>query len=170
MTDYIVNTETKSYTVSINANDTVVINDKDHQVKLSKLSDYSYLLKVDNKIYQITSERNGSNNYTFTIDGFYYDISVRTLLEEKAFEHLKNKAQYNHNSIVKSPMPGLVLKIKKNVGDQVEIGESLIILEAMKMENDIRASISGVIKEIPIKENSAVEKNETLVVISNGDV
>jgi pyruvate carboxylase subunit B len=62
-------------------------------------------------------------------------------------------------------MPGLILKIKKSVGDEVEMGESIILLEAMKMENDIKAGSSGVIKEICVSENSAVEKNETLVVI-----
>ena len=87
------------------------------------------------------------------------------MLEEKAFELLKNKAKDNHSTVVKSPMPGLVLKIKKKVGDSVEMGESLLLLEAMKMENDIRAASSGVIKEIRISENSAVEKNEVLLVI-----
>ena len=108
---------------------------------------------------------NNSNNYSFFIDGFSYDVSVRTLLEEKAHELLKNRAKDNNSAVVKSPMPGLVLKIMRKVGDTVEMGESLILLEAMKMENDIKAAASGEIKEIRVSENSAVEKNETLVII-----
>jgi len=165
MNDFVVNTGSKEFNIKINRNNQIIVNNKERKVELSKLSDFSYLLKVDNKIYHITSEKNDSNCYSFFIDGFSYEVSVRTLLEEKAYELLKNKANENHNAIVKSPMPGLVLKIKKKVGDKVEMGESLLLLEAMKMENDIRASSTGVIKEIRISENSAVEKNEALMII-----
>ena len=165
MNDFVVNTGLENFNITINRNNKILVNEKEREVELSKLSDYSYLLKVDEKVYHITSEKNDSNNYSFFIDGFSYDVSVRTLLEEKAYELLKNKAKDNHSAVIKSPMPGLVLKIKKKVGDTVEMGESLILLEAMKMENDIRAASSGEIKEIRVSENSAVEKNEILVVI-----
>ena len=165
MNDFVVNTGLEDFNITINRSNKILVNEKEREVELSKLSDYSYLLKVDEKVYHITSEKNDSNNYSFFIDGFSYDVSVRTLLEEKAYELLKNKAKDNHSAVIKSPMPGLVLKIKKKVGDTVEMGESLILLEAMKMENDIRAASSGEIKEIRVSENSAVEKNEILVVI-----
>jgi len=165
MNDFVVNTGLEDFNITINRSNKILVNDNEREVELSKLSDFSYLLKVDDKVYHITSEKNNSNNYSFFIDGFSYDVSVRTLLEDKAHELLKNKAKDNHSAVVKSPMPGLVLKIKKKVGDTVEMGESLILLEAMKMENDIRAASSGEIKEIRVAENSAVEKNEILVVI-----
>lgn len=165
MNDFVVKTGLENFNITINRNNKVLVNNNERKVELSKLSDYSYLLKVDDKVYHITSEKNDSNSYSFFIDGFSYNVSVRTLLEEKAFELLKNKAKDNHSAVVKSPMPGLVLKIKKKVGDQVQIGEPLILLEAMKMENDIKATSSGEIKEIRVSENSAVEKNETLMII-----
>jgi biotin carboxyl carrier protein len=63
---------------------------------------------------------------------------------------------------VKAPMPGLILKVRKKVGDHVELGESVIILEAMKMENDLKAHASGIIENIYVTEGSAVEKGCTL--------
>jgi biotin carboxyl carrier protein len=63
---------------------------------------------------------------------------------------------------VKAPMPGLILKIRKKAGETVEQGESLIILEAMKMENDLKAPASGIIKSILVSEGSAVEKGVVL--------
>ncbi|MEE9430120.1 MAG: biotin/lipoyl-containing protein [Melioribacteraceae bacterium] len=166
MNEFVVNLENKEFNISIDKTNKVIVNGKERNVELSKLSDFSYLLKVDEKVYHITSEKKDSKNYSFFIDGFSYDVSVRTLLEEKAYELLKNKSNNNHNAVVKSPMPGLVLKIKKKVGDKVEMGDSLLLLEAMKMENDIRATSSGVVKEIFVSENSAVEKNEILMIIS----
>jgi biotin carboxyl carrier protein len=62
-------------------------------------------------------------------------------------------------------LPGLIVKILKQVGDSVEIGEPIILLEAMKMENEIRASASGIIKSISTKENNSVEKGEILLEI-----
>ena len=62
-------------------------------------------------------------------------------------------------------MPGLIIKINKKIGDEIEIGESVLVLEAMKMENDVRASASGKIKEIRAKEGSSVEKDQVIVII-----
>lgn len=55
-------------------------------------------------------------------------------------------------------MPGLVLKILKKVGDKVQKYDTVMILEAMKMENEIKASIDGIITEINVSEGKPVEK------------
>jgi len=64
-----------------------------------------------------------------------------------------------------APMPGNVWKILVNVGDQVKEGDALLILEAMKMENEIAAPCAGTVKEIPVQEGQAVSKDAVLVVI-----
>lgn len=66
---------------------------------------------------------------------------------------------------VKAPMPGLVVKIEAKVGQSVTRGQGVVVVEAMKMENEVRASDSGVVKEIRVKERQTVEKGEVLVVI-----
>jgi biotin carboxyl carrier protein len=90
---------------------------------------------------------------------------VRTNLEEKANDYLKNKAKESGSEIIKSPMPGLIVKILKKVGENVQMGEPILLLEAMKMENEIRASASGIVKSISAKENNSVEKGESLLEI-----
>jgi len=64
---------------------------------------------------------------------------------------------------VLAPMPGLVIQIIANVGDQVRKGENLIILEAMKMENMIKSPTDGVIKSIEVKQDKTVDKNQVLI-------
>jgi len=64
---------------------------------------------------------------------------------------------------VKAPMPGLVLDIKVNIGDSVKKGDTLLILEAMKMENAIKSPIDAVIKSIEVTAQQAVDKNAVLV-------
>ena len=67
-------------------------------------------------------------------------------------------------NIIKSPMPGLVLKINKSAGDEVIAGETLLVLEAMKMENQIKSPVNGRIHTINVQEGAAVEKGSTLIV------
>ncbi|UZH53951.1 hypothetical protein JRG66_07965 [Salinimicrobium tongyeongense] len=66
---------------------------------------------------------------------------------------------------VEAPLPGSIFKMKVKVGDAVAKGDSLLILEAMKMENDVLADQAGVIKEIKVKEGDAVLQNDLLMVI-----
>ena len=165
MADFIVSINEKKNSLKILSHDKVELNGNNHEVELSQLSKYTYLLKVDNNIYHVTSEKLNSQNYSFTINGSTYNTTVRTNLEEKANVYLQNKAKESGTEIIKSPMPGLIVKILKQVGDNVEVGDPIILLEAMKMENEIRASASGIIKSISTKENASVEKGQALLEI-----
>ena len=165
MNDYTVSVNNNKHNLKILKNNKVELNGDNFDVELSQLSKYSYLLKVNNRVYQVTSDKNNHENYLLTIAGYSYNITVRTNLEEKANEYLKNKATESNSEVIKSPMPGLIVKILKKVGDNIQMGEPIFLLEAMKMENEIRASASGVIKSINVKENNSVEKGEVLLEI-----
>lgn len=67
---------------------------------------------------------------------------------------------------VKAPMPGLVVKILKSPGDEIRKGEPLLVVEAMKMENEISAPHAGKIEEIRVSERQAVEKGEQLLILN----
>lgn len=67
--------------------------------------------------------------------------------------------------VVPAPMAGLVLSVAKNVGDPVKKGDILLILEAMKMENEILAPSDGVVKSILVSANQSVESNQPLMTI-----
>lgn len=97
------------------------------------------------------------------INGNVYSILLRDhydlLLDNMGMQFSKK----NGAAILKAPMPGLVLDLMVNVGDSVKKGDSLLILEAMKMENIIKASEDVVIKSIEISQHSIVEKNQVLL-------
>lgn len=67
--------------------------------------------------------------------------------------------------VVISPMPGNINRIKVNVGDKVKKGDILLILEAMKMENEINATDDGTVKEILVKKGQKVSGGDMLVII-----
>jgi len=66
---------------------------------------------------------------------------------------------------LRAPMPGMIVKYEKNVGDTVKIGDTIVILEAMKMENALPAPVAGTIKAINFKSGDSVAKNDILCVI-----
>ncbi len=66
---------------------------------------------------------------------------------------------------VKAPMPGSILAVKASVGQAVKTGDVLVVLEAMKMENDITAPCDGTVKEIVVTKGTTVNTDDVLVVI-----
>ena len=66
---------------------------------------------------------------------------------------------------VKAPMPGTILAVKKNVGDAVKAGDVIVVLEAMKMENDIVAPCDGTVKSINAPKGTTVNTDDVLAVI-----
>jgi len=68
--------------------------------------------------------------------------------------------------VVTSPMPGVINDIRVKAGDEVKPGDVLVILEAMKMENQIKADIAGTVKEIRVTKGQAVNSGDPLVVIN----
>ena len=84
---------------------------------------------------------------------------MHLLLEKLGFDTTKS-AKMNQ---LKAPMPGLVIEYFVNEGDDVQAGDKLMILEAMKMENIIKASGEGKIKKLIVSKGSTVEKNQLLI-------
>lgn len=66
---------------------------------------------------------------------------------------------------IKCPLPGTVLAIKVNVGDTVAVGQTLLVLEAMKMENNIQAESAGVVRQILVQQGASVMEGDNLIVI-----
>jgi biotin carboxyl carrier protein len=165
MNEFVVTINSKRKNVSLSGKTEIYVDDKLYYQELHHLSGDTYLLKLDNKIYEVSADKIDNDRFIISIEGRNYDAIIRTSLQEKAAKLIELKVLANHKLEVKAPMPGMVLKIKKQTGDNVVQGESVLILEAMKMENDLRAHISGRIKSMNVKEGTAVEKGYTLFII-----
>lgn len=68
--------------------------------------------------------------------------------------------------VVKAPMPGLVVRVEVSAGQVVEAGDGLVVVEAMKMENELRASHAGIVEQIHVSAGQRVEKGAPLVTLS----
>ena len=96
------------------------------------------------------------NNNSYAVDiADHLDL----LIKEMGFS-IGNVKKVNE---IKAPMPGLILDINVNVGDEVTEGDTILVLEAMKMENSITSPRDGIIKSIAVQKTDAVEKNQLLI-------
>jgi len=66
---------------------------------------------------------------------------------------------------IKAPLPGLILKILVKPGDMIKAGQNVLVMEAMKMENDIQSKHDGVVREIKVREGDSVEEGDLLIVL-----
>ena len=64
-----------------------------------------------------------------------------------------------------APMPGLIVRVNVSVGDRVEAGQGIVVMEAMKMENELRANAAGTVKSVEVLPGTAVEKGALLVAL-----
>ena len=84
----------------------------------------------------------------------------------RSAEQAKKTTVTGGDKTVKSPMPGRVVKVLIAKGDVVEIGQGLLVLEAMKMENEVRARIAGTVAEVHVTPGATVEGNAKLVTLA----
>jgi len=91
-----------------------------------------------------------------------YDIKLKDDTDE-LLERLGLGQKHNKVQNIKAPMPGLVLDIKVKAGDAVKKGDALLVLEAMKMENIIKAPGEAVVKKVNAEKGKPVEKNQVLI-------
>ena len=165
MSDFVVTLNDKKKTVSISGNSHILIDDQKIEYELILLNSHTYLLKINDQFFEISVDKTGNGKYSLLIDGNQYETIIRSALQEKVSELLQQKNTIHTKTEVRAPMPGMILKIKKDINDKVKQGETILILEAMKMENDLRSPRSGILSEIMTKEGSAVEKGTVLFTI-----
>ena len=92
-----------------------------------------------------------------------YLISKKGPLDELIAQLGLDKVKVRKLSQLKSPMPGRIVAISISVGDEIEVGDSLLTLEAMKMENVLKSEGVGIVKSIEVKTDQVVDRGAVLV-------
>lgn len=131
----------------------------------------------------------GSPEVRVTIDGMSHTVAVESeehgvwrvvdrgavrevTIEDERTRHIRSLAGAGKSvagGVLKAPMPGLVVRIAVSEGDVVAAGAGLVVLEAMKMENELKAPSAGTIRSIRVITGQAVEKGEVLLTLNVAD-
>ncbi|MBI2609324.1 MAG: acetyl-CoA carboxylase biotin carboxyl carrier protein subunit [Deltaproteobacteria bacterium] len=133
----------------------IVINDTKYEVP----SNWQNILVLENKVFHATSYKQEKNQYHTFVNGRTVRLKLQTE-QEKLHDSLAQEDEANH---LTTSMPGKIVKVMVQVGDVVHKGQSLVIMEAMKMENVLKSPCEGTIQEIKVQEGSSVDAGATLI-------
>jgi biotin carboxyl carrier protein len=178
---YISTIHQRSYSVDIH---------KEHKLTSVSLSGINYVLDW-RQIATLAADGSEGGRYSFLIGGKSYEVFARRLVqsgekESQTYEILLAGQRFEVTiedertrmlagltragvssgaARIQAPMPGLVVNVLLEVGASVEQGQAVIVLEAMKMENDLVSPITGTIKEIKVGKGQTVDQGAVLVLV-----
>lgn len=132
------------------------INGNTYEAEILNVEDQTIALELNGTPYQVTVDKEVKQTKT---------PRVVVQAAPAAPNDIPKTAPAKALSEIKSPLPGTILEIHCKVGDTVAIGQKVLMLEAMKMENNIEADKAGVVKEIKVGKGDAVMEGDVLIII-----
>lgn len=146
---------------------TIAVDDETFDVDLVKVSPTEYSVLYKNKSYNIEVVP-GREPKHFTVNTFYFTNDIEIVDAETRYIRSRDNAAGGHiSNIIRSPMPGKIVKILVAEGDAVEVGQTVIIVSAMKMESEFKAAKAGIVSKISVAEGDTVDGNQVLVEIDD---
>jgi biotin carboxyl carrier protein len=148
-----------TFTITIEKHDdgyTALIDGKQHKIDECRLQENLVVLRVDGVLHHVYYAR-GKESVHVAVNGEHYSFD-----STKGSKTARRTAAENADSVC-SPMPGLVVKIPVGVGERVTAGQTLAIVEAMKMQNELSSPRDGVVKKIYFGEGEQVDALQPIV-------
>ncbi|WP_316832320.1 acetyl-CoA carboxylase biotin carboxyl carrier protein subunit [Pedobacter aquatilis] len=143
----------------------ILLNNKQLDVDLRDLEGNITSVIFENKSFntELVELNRAEKTCTIKVNGNIYKVDIEDQFDQLLKQLGLDNLSANKIAEIKAPMPGLVLNVKVNEGEEIKKGDNLLILEAMKMENILKSSADGVIKKILVKQGDKVEKNQILI-------
>jgi biotin carboxyl carrier protein len=148
---------------------TISVDDETFNVDLVKVgpAEYSVLYKGRSFNIEIVPGREPKH---YTVNTFYFTHEIEVVDAETRYIRSRDNVSDGHvSNIIRSPMPGKIVKILVAEGDTVEVGQTVIIVSAMKMESEFKATKAGIVSLIPVAEGDTVDGNQVLLEIEEAE-
>jgi biotin carboxyl carrier protein len=143
--------------------DRVIVDGEPVEARLHRLGPDTVHLLLDGRSYVLTLGRDDAQSVRVTHAGHTKSVRLKTerdlLLERLGI----SEANGGGATELRAPMPGLVLQVLVEPGQAVDAGAGLVVLEAMKMENELRAEAAATVAQVHVAPGAAVTKNDLLV-------
>jgi len=141
------------------------INGHRKEIKIFENEEGFTFIEFKNKKYLAEITDKSQNKYTVLLKGVSYSFTIESPISYRRRKYLEKYKQHNKIEIVTAPMPGKVLELLVEESSHVKEGEAILILEAMKMQNEIIAQVTGKVKRISVKAGDSVTKDDVLMEI-----
>jgi biotin carboxyl carrier protein len=154
--------EEKSFDVEIDG-ESISVNGAPVSWDVTKINDHHFHILRNHISYNVEILSQNDQVVILQINGHKVEVQTKDKLDLLLEKLGMDKIHDEKLNDLKAPMPGLILKIEAEVGQEVVKGDTLMILEAMKMENVIKAAGEGTVKAIKVKQGDTVEKNQVMI-------
>ena len=135
------------------------IDDREYRLTASEVEPNVYLLKNENQIYQVYVAPNGIVNIGV------HQLEIN-LTDPKRLRGAKSGAEHADGAVeIKTAMPGKLVRILTEIGAEIKQGEGVLIVEAMKMQNEMKSPKDGIVREIRFAEGATVNAGDVLAII-----
>jgi biotin carboxyl carrier protein len=122
------------------------------------------MVTIGDEVHRVVVRRGAQRgDYTLWVDGYRFDLEALDERTAAIRELSKLSAKAAGPAPLVAPMPGLIVRVNVKAGDKVVQGQGLIVMEAMKMENELRAQAGGTVKSVNVTPGTAVEKGTLLI-------
>ena len=157
----------KEYIIEVGQDNEISVNDEKYAIDFRWVAEGGMvsLLLNHRSLEAVVDERD--DHWEVLTDGELYTVFVQ---DERAYRLAQARGtglDMGHEAGVKAPMPGLIIRVLVEVGDTVERNEKVVILESMKMENELRSPREGVVTAVHVTPGASVEKDQILILIGD---
>ena len=122
------------------------------------------VVRIGDEVFRVVVEkREGRGRYFLWVDGYRFDAEALDERRRALRDLSAATAGPAGPAPIVAPMPGLIVRVNVSPGDTVEAGQGVVVMEAMKMENELRATASGKVRSVEVTVGTAVEKGALLV-------
>ena len=140
---------------------TFTVDSVEHKAEVEAIGPSAYSILVGTRSYEVKIEESG-DNFVVTVDGRRFEVAIQ---DPRRTSGRAGGIDSGGSRDIVSPMPGKVIRVLVAAGDEVHPGQGLLVVEAMKMQNEIKAPGAGKIKTVRVSEGSAVAAGEVMVVV-----
>jgi propionyl-CoA carboxylase alpha chain len=156
-------TSNNAFEFFIDENDKYTYNSKELDFEIETTSDGFTAMTVNGVTYPVEIIAQHQNEYELLVNGVSYLFSIESPFSLQRKKLLTTLTGESSTIRLKAPMPGKILDVLVKTGDAVKVGDTLLILEAMKMQNAILASTKGIIKKVLVKKGDTTSKSDLLI-------
>lgn len=157
--------ENKKFSFPLPLKHTIKIGKREYEVKLKADEKLGTYILWKNRKYPVEIIRSRQNKYEILFNDISYTFTVETPFSLQRMKVLNSKKDKVEQEFIKAPMPGKIIDVLVREGAQVLRGEPVVVLEAMKMQNEILSTVNGTVVKISAKSNTNVMKDDVLVEI-----
>lgn len=141
------------------------VDEREYELEASEVEPNVFLLKNENKIYEIFVSPRNSNGEPLKVKVKNFDFEIN-LIDPKRLRGSKSAdGQADGVSEIKTAMPGKLVRILAEQGAEIKQGEPVLVVEAMKMQNEMKSPKDGIVKEIRFTEGATVNAGDVLAII-----